>query len=80
MNIETTTRYSKDDPDCVGDYCEVLVEINGHHAAAFGGYEDKGAQLSRGFIDGVTWMNNQVDASMRAPVKLTFKTVANYED
>ena len=53
MNIETLIRFSADDAKFLGDYCEVLVLIDGKVARTFGdAYHDKGLVKADAFVDG----------------------------
>ena len=74
MNIETLIRFSVDDPKFLGDYCEVLVLINGKVARTFGdAYHDKGLPKAEAFVDGYLF------ALGDTPVKLAVQKVADYE-
>ncbi len=52
--IEVITRYADEDPQCLSDYCEVQVWVNGEQRACYGdAYHEKGRERAQGFVDGV---------------------------
>jgi len=65
--------YSKDDPDCSGDYYEVWIKDGGKIIQKYGDYyHDKGAEKASAFIDGLSHVTG-----VRYPVK--YKHIADLE-
>lgn len=56
MQIEIITHYSKDDPQCNGDYRSVDVKIDGKMIESYGdSYHEKGDIRAESFVEGVKW-------------------------
>lgn len=51
--IEVVTHYLKEDPECLSDYSDVEVFINGEYIISFGDYyHDKGREKADAFVEG----------------------------
>jgi ABC-type sugar transport system substrate-binding protein len=54
MKLTIITRYDKEDPDCGGDYAEVIIKEGKTVLATYGdAYHDNGQEKTQGFIDAV---------------------------
>lgn len=71
--IKRITRYGDDDPECGGDYYEVIIKHDDKILVVYGDYyHDKGWDKADGFIDGlkVTYPNLKVLTEERADYPL----------
>jgi len=65
------THYSKDDPNCDGDYYYLEIFVDGKSAADYGDYyHDQGCEKAEAFLEGVEYATGK-------KVKTTHKSVAD---
>ena len=68
--LRVVTHFSKEDPECAGDYWSVEVfDEAGKSIATFGdAYHDKGEHKIEGFLKGVAWLTGVSPAVTREDV------------
>ena len=56
MKIEIVQHYQEDDPDCISDYVDVEVFVDGNLIREYSDwYHDKGGTRAESFVEGIKW-------------------------